>query len=67
MGADHHPFVFALHENIDPTSVAARVLAAVGSLFGDSALDHGNIAQHLHVHRSDFKGLELTVAGFQIA
>lgn len=66
-GADDHPFVSALHENIHPTSVAAGVLPSVGSLFGDTALDHSNVVKHLHVHGSNFKGLEFVVAGFQIA
>jgi hypothetical protein len=43
MGTDDHPFVSALYEHIHPTPVAAGVLPQVGSLFGDSALDHGNI------------------------
>jgi hypothetical protein len=64
VGADDHPFLSALDENIHPTPLAARVLPSVGSLFGDTALHHGNIVQHLHVHRSNFKGLEFMVAGF---
>jgi len=43
MGTDDHPFVSALYEHIHPTPVAAGVLPQVGSLLGDSALDHGNI------------------------
>jgi len=67
VGADDCPFVSALYENIHPAPVAARVLSSVGSLFGDSGLDHGDIVQHLHVHRSNLKGLESMIAGFQIA
>jgi hypothetical protein len=61
VGADDHPFVSALHENIHKAPVAAGVLPSVGSLFGESGLDHGNIVQHLHVHRSNLKRLELMV------
>jgi hypothetical protein len=66
VGADDHPFVSALNANIHKTPVAASVLPVVASLFGDSALEHGNIVEHLHVHRSNFKGLEFMLAGFQI-
>jgi hypothetical protein len=66
VGADDHPFVSALHEDIRENRLAAPALSFNGSLFGVTALDHGNIVQHLYVHRSKFKGLEFIVAGFQI-
>jgi hypothetical protein len=43
VGADDHPFIAALDKNIHPAPVAACVLPSVGSLFGNSGLDHGNI------------------------
>jgi hypothetical protein len=52
VGADGYPFVSALHENIHSTPFAARVLPSVGSLFGHSALDQGNIVQHFHVPKN---------------
>lgn len=32
----------------------------------DTGLNHGNIAECLHIHRSQFKGDEFVLAGFEI-
>ena len=50
--AHDHPFACALLEDIGPNTLTAIVFSVPDPLFGDTAMGHGNIAEHLHVHRS---------------
>ena len=45
----------------------ANVFSVVKPFFGDAGLDYGHIAEHLHIHRSNFKRQEFVLAGFKIA
>src|SRR5688572_32296015 len=65
MRADDHPFVSPFFEDIHEGHANGAALSVLHPLFGEAALDHGNmIAQHFDVHRSKFKSLEPRLAGF---
>src|SRR5206468_12311948 len=66
-GAHDHPFVSALLEEIHKNKLTANVFSIVKPFFGDAGLDYGHIAEHLHIHRSNFKRQEFVLAGFKIA
>src|SRR6266481_1369998 len=65
--AHDHPFVSALLEEIHKNKLTANVFSIVKPFFGDACLDYGHIAEHLHIHRSNFKRQEFVLAGFKIA
>src|SRR5882724_7128437 len=66
-GAHDHPFAFPLFEEIHKNKLTANVFSIVKPFFGDAGLDDGHIADHLHIHRSNFKRQEFVLAGFKIA
>ena len=51
--AHDHPFACALLEEIHPNTLTANVFSVPDPLFGDTAMGHGNIAEYLHVDRSN--------------
>src|ERR1700691_78151 len=66
-GAHDHPFSRTLLEEIHPKKLAASVLSVPNPFFSDTAMDCRNIAEHLHVHRTIFKPLELVMEELKIA
>jgi hypothetical protein len=62
LGVDDHPFASALLKDIHPNRLVAALFTASHAGFADPALDHRNIAQYLHVHRSNLKGLKFVPA-----
>src|ERR1700722_4910937 len=65
-GAYEHPFSRALLEEIHPNTVNVKLFSVRDPLFGDSAMAYGNIAEHLHIDRSEFIRHEFELAGFDI-
>ena len=51
--AHDHPFACALLEEIHPNTLTANVFSVPDPLFGDTAMGHGNVAEYLHVDRSN--------------
>src|SRR5215469_18005626 len=66
LGADGHPLISALGEDIHPHPSAAAVFSVGHALFGVTPLYHGNLAQDLNVHGSELEGLELGLPGLHI-
>jgi len=66
LGADDHPFVSALREEVHPNEFAPAVRSASAAPFGGIALNHGDVAQHRHAHGSDCKALKFGLTGFQV-
>src|SRR5215469_15600581 len=62
-----YPFGVALLEKIHPNKLTADIFSVAGPLFLDSGTGHGNIAEHMNVHRPKFKRLKFVVAGLKIA
>jgi hypothetical protein len=58
-----HPFAGAPLEEIHPNKPTARVFSVPKPLYGDTAIRHGDIAEHLHVYRTILKGLEFVMEG----
>src|SRR5271166_730225 len=48
--ADNQPLTIALHEHVGPNPFPAGVFSISGALFGVTALDHGDVSQHLYLH-----------------
>jgi hypothetical protein len=64
IGAHEHPFSCTLLEEIHINKLNANVFSIRDPLFGDSAMAYGNIAEHLHIDRSEFMRHEFVLAGF---